>query len=189
LGLTSSAARAFQAIAAGGEAGWAEEARQRAAVLERDGRGVRESWENAMRLGTALITSGAAVPADVVQRYPGLMRAYFYNAARTAPSRERVLALEPMAAELDRFEGQSILVDYIRRLASADFRKRAPLASAYQQVLDGKPITPELATTLATPTGSSDVLDIVMGGMVQLADVADHLDGFERMTRQTADAW
>jgi cellulose synthase operon protein C len=187
--LPLSAAQAFRAIAEEGEPGWADEARQRAEPEERRGQDARTSWMHANEEGEGLLKTGTPVSTELVQRFPGLMRAYFYNAVRTAPSRERVLALVPMAAELDRSSDRPILVDYVRRVASLDFQRRAPLATAYAQLMHGAPLAAEVQAALTSETPSSDVVDIVMGAMVTSDVVTGHLEAFRRMAKQANDLW
>jgi hypothetical protein len=189
LDLPLSAAQAFRAIADEHETGWAEEASSRAAVLEARARSAREPWDRASKAGAALVATGALVPIDLVRAVRGMTHAYFYNAVRTAPSRERVLALAPMAAELDRLGNQPILSDYVRRVASFDFQRRAPLAAAYAQLLAGTQPSAAVKALLTDPTAPAEVADIVMGAMVQLEVVADHLEAYRRMVKQTRDPW
>lgn len=189
LDLPLSAAQAFHAIAGEQEAGWADEARDLAGREDRRGQGARENWKRASEAGEALATTGTPVPSELIQAVPGVLRTYFYNAVRTAPSPERVLALAPLAAELDQRGDRRILGDYVQRVAKLDFHRRAPLADAYAHLLQGKPIPAKVKAELTTPTASSDVIDIVMGAMVELEVVADHLDGFRRMAKQTGDPW
>ncbi|HEX7838623.1 MAG TPA: CHAT domain-containing protein [Kofleriaceae bacterium] len=189
LDLPLSAAQAFQAIAGDHEPGWGDEARTRAEAEDRHGRDLQPKWQRAYQASQALVNAGTLVPATLVQEVPGVMRAQFYNAVRTAPSRERVLALAPMAAELDRLGGQPILSNYVQRVAKLDFHRRAPLAGAYAQLLQHGRLTPELERELTTPDPSSDVSDIAMGAMVELDAVPDHLEAFRRMTKQAGDPW
>ncbi len=189
LDLPLSAAQAFRTVADEHEAGWADEARVRASVEQIRGQAVQASWARASEAGEALLDTGAPVPAELVAPFPELIRAYFYEAVRTAPDRQRVLGLAPLAAELDRLGDQSTLSDYIRRVANLDFRRRAPLASAYARLLRDAPLPAAVASELTTPTASADVVDIVMGAMLKLEVAADRIDAYRRMARQTGDPW
>jgi hypothetical protein len=189
LDLQRSAAQEFQAIASAHEPGWGEEAQVRGSEAERLGKAFQERWKDASVAGEALLTTGAPVRPGLGEAFPGLMRAYFYNAVRTAPTRERVLALMPLAAELDRHSAQPVLGDYVRQIASSDFRRRAPLADAYGRLLRHAPLTPELTAALTTSVASRDVLDIVMGATVEMDAVGDHIAAFRRMVKQTDDPW
>jgi hypothetical protein len=187
LDLPLSAARAFREIAEDHEPGWAEEALRRAAPEESRAREARTRWDRADAAGEALVTTGAAMPAELIAGVPGLARAYLYDAVRTAPSRERVLAIAPLAVELDRINGQSTLQAYVTRVASLDFHRRAKLAGAYAQ-LRHQP-TAAVAAELTSPSASADTVDIVMGAMSSLHVIPDHLEAYRRMANQTGDPW
>jgi hypothetical protein len=189
LELPLSAAQAFREIADEHEAGWSDEARRRAEVQDELGRNARKRWEDASAAGQALQDTGALVPTRIAEQFPGLMRAYFYNAVRTAPDREHVQTLAPMADALDRVGGQPLLRAYVQRVADLDFHRRAPLASAYAQLLKGVGLDTAIKRELTTDTASPDVADVVMGAMVELDVVTEHLDAFRRMTRQAGDPW
>jgi len=188
LDLPRSAAQAFEAIAGEHEPGWADEARARAVGPRQRGELLQTRWEQATRAGQALVATGAAVPIDLVRGFPGVMRTYFYNAVRTASSRERVLALGPMAAELDKLGDRPVLTGYVERVAGLDFQRRAPLAAAYARVLQGAQPTDKLRALLVAPA-SADVADIIVGTMVQLDAVAGHRDAFRAMTERSGDPW
>lgn len=191
LDLPLSAAQAFRAIAAEQEAGWADEARTRAETQAQLAQDFHDTWDRASRAGQALVSSGAPVPGELVQAHPGVLRTYFYNAVRTAPSRDRVLALAPLAAELDRIGDPQphVLSEYVKRVAKLDFRRRAPLARAYADLLQNKPVTGPLGAALTAETASADIADIVMGAMVERDVVAAHRDWFGKMAAQTGDRW
>ena len=100
-----------------------------------------------------------------------------------------MLALGAIADALDRVAGQTVLRGYVRRVAAFDFRRRAPLARAYAQVLAGEALDARVRAELTTDHPSPDVADIVIGAMVQLDVAADHLEAFRELTRQIADPW
>ena len=186
LDLPLSAAQAFRAIAGEREPGWSGEAAARAAPLAERGHDFEATWQRAYRAGQALALRGELVPGDLIRQRPGVLRASFYNAVRAAPSRERVLALAPMAAELDQLATQPhALNDYVQRVARLDFRQRAPLARAYADLLQGKP----LARALTQETSSRDITDIVMGAMIEREIVADHRAWFRAASAQAGDPW
>ncbi len=189
LGLRLSAAKAFREIADEHEPGWSEEALKRAESQDKAARDVKQPWDRAQQAGQAMTTGGALVPIDLVEKFPGMMRAHFYNAVRTASDRDRVLALGAIADALDRVAGQTVLRGYVRRVAAFDFRRRAPLARAYAQVLAGEALDARVRAELTTDHPSPDVADIVIGAMVQLDVAADHLEAFRELTRQIADPW
>lgn len=188
LELPLGAARAFRAIGNENEPQWADEARLLGEEQHKQGHDLWDTWQRAKDAGEALVNQGASVPTDLLRRVPGLMRAYLYRAVRTATTPERVLALAGMAGELDQLAGQTTLGNYVQRVAKLDFRRRAPLADAYARLLRGERPTPAIMARLTTPTATADVVDIVIGAMVEL-DVVDHLAAFQRMATQTGDPW
>lgn len=189
LELPLSAAKAFQDIADEHEAGWADEARHRAEIETRRGQNLRMHWDRAIEAGEALVKTGAPVPPELVAQVPGLIRAYLYDAVTSAPDPRRVLALAPLAADLDRLGGTPILSNYVRRVASLDFRRRAPLAAAYAQLRAGEPLDAVARAALTSPAASADVADIVMTAMRKLEVAADHVDAYRRMAKQSGDPW
>jgi cellulose synthase operon protein C len=189
LGLPLSAARAFQAIADEHEPGWSEEARNNAAREARQGQELQTTWSRAVAAGKALVENGSPVPPELIKAVPGVLRSYFYNAVRTAPDASRVLTLAPLAAELDGLGDQQVLQDYVQRIAKVDFGRRAPLARAYAQLLDGKEVSGKLGDQLTTPTASVEVMDIVIGAMVELDLAPSQLDEFRRLVKQVEDPW
>jgi tetratricopeptide (TPR) repeat protein len=181
------AAAELRAIAGEHEPGWADEAATRAAAEEARAHAAQASWNRANTAGQSLVATGAPVPTELAQAFPGLIRTYFYEAVRTAPSRERVRALAPLAAELDRPGGEPLLTAYVQRVASFDFRRRAPLADAYARLRTDP--SARLTAELTTATPAAEVADIVMGAMFERDAVVDHLEAYGRLARQTGDPW
>jgi hypothetical protein len=190
LELSLSAAEAFRAIANEHEAGWSEEANARAKAQAERAQDFKSKWERAYEVGQALQLGGPPAPDDVVGERPGILRAFFYNAVRTATSPERASSLAPMAAVLDRFDhDQHTLGDYVDRVVKLDFGRRGPLARAFADLLVGRPVPEPIATELITETESRDIVDIVMGAMVERDVVADHREWFLRMAKSAGDRW
>jgi cellulose synthase operon protein C len=195
LDLPLAAAQAFRAIADEHEAGWADAAAERAKQLSRLGDDLHTKWQQACAAGEALLEAGTPVPRTLVGEFPGVLRAYFYNAVRTAPSAARVRALAPMAAQLDQLgdPGQHILTDYVQRVARLDFTRRAPLAAGYAALLRDAPVPDPIAAQLTTETDDAAVADIVMGAMVERSVQGDvimrHRRWFRRRVNQYKDPW
>lgn len=191
LPLPLSAAQAFRAIVDDHEPGWSEEAGARAELLSEYRRAFHDTWQRARQAGESLVDAGAPVAGELLQARPGVLRAYFFDAVRTAPSRDRVLALDAMAAALDRIAGrdQRTLSDYVHRVARLDFRRRARLAAAYAALLRHAPIAEPVALALTRETASLDVADIVMAAMIERGVVADHGAWFRAMAERTGDPW
>jgi hypothetical protein len=195
LDLPLAAAQAFQDIADQHEAGWGDDAARRAQQQLQIGNAPRETWQRAFDAGQALVAAGTAVPRALVGEIPGMLRAYLYNAVRTAPSAERVRALAALAAQLDQLgdPGQHILTDYVQRVARVDFARRAPLAAGYAALLRGAPVPDPIAAQLTTETDDDAVADIVLGAMIERdvrgEVIAPHRLWFARRIHHDQDPW
>jgi hypothetical protein len=191
LGLPLSAAAELEAIANQGEPGWAGEAMARAKAKSENARALRRTLEDAEAAAKLLIDGGPAPSPALIAARPGLIRASFYQAIRTATTAERVASLAPLAAALDSTGDpeQHTLRDYVERIQKLDFKRRAPFARAFAAMLTGAPVPEPIATQLVAETDSDDLADIVMGAMFERNTVASHRDWFLRMSRRANDPW
>lgn len=187
LGLPLLAARAFEAVAELGEPGWSDEARQRAAALRDTVEARRRKWETASAVGKALI-AGTVPPEESADVRQPVLRLYFYDAVRAAPSAERVRALLPLARALDRAAGGDALERHVRRVAASDFGERAPLARAYADYLRGA-LSETETQTLLTRLLRSKQDDLLMGLLVLTRKVPEHLETFAALARASGDPW
>ena len=151
LELPLAAAQSFDAVAALGEPGWADEARARSAALE-------DAWKARIASTTADIAaskamiSGGALPTDaIVQRAPSMVRHYFYHAARSAPSLQRLEELRPLAVKLDAAFGDTTLATWIDRIAKEAPESRAALGPRYARYM--------LMPTAPPPVPAPEVAD------------------------------
>jgi hypothetical protein len=136
LHLDLAAADDFEKVAALGEPGWADEARARARAL-RDAFDDRvQTWRAAKKAGRAMVDTGAQPPAELVRRYPSYLARYLYHALRSSPSRERALALLPLAITLDGADPDAPLARAVQRMATGDFGRRGPLAEEYGRLFE-----------------------------------------------------
>lgn len=145
LGLTLHAAETFEQVARLREAGWSQEAERIAKDLRSRDDSLPQSlrqWGRARDAGEAWVLRGEAPPQDLLTRFPGLMRLYFYDAARAAPSLERAAALRSVAHALDEQTGRAVLAPYLDRVLHSDFSQRAPIAADYA-ALFSQPNRPE----------------------------------------------
>ena len=138
LGLRLVAARSFEEVAARGEPGWSEEAARNASLLRESETRRKTRWQEAQKAGKALIAEGTAPSPELLADRPPVLRLHFYDAVRTRESKEQVLALLPLARELDAQQGGEVLARHVARIAEHDFTRRAPLAKAYGQLLRGE---------------------------------------------------
>jgi len=184
LGLESAAAAAFEEVAKGAEQGWSADAAALATALRRGARERLESWTTARAAGEAMRRGGPVMAVELVRRHPGVSRLFFYDAARTAPDRARVLSLLPVARELDRASGSAVLAGVIARTSGADFAVRRPLAVDYQRMFDGGRVPGLSARALA-----AGQIDLALGAMLLGDEILADLEQYRRMARLTADPW
>ncbi|MBN1204732.1 MAG: zf-HC2 domain-containing protein [Myxococcaceae bacterium] len=159
LGLSRHAEETFEQLAELAEPGWSEEALSLAASLRRK----REERATAHQAAIAALLErlsqpGAPLPLASVRQQPELLRAALYEAVRTAPSPERVLALLPLAEELDRLQGDTLLQRYVSGVAARDFSLRAPLARAYALLLGSESPEPAALREQLRRAGERDLL-------------------------------
>ncbi|NVI98869.1 CHAT domain-containing protein, partial [Myxococcus sp. AM009] len=129
------AAQAFRDVEKLGEPGWAEEAALNAAELESTVQQGFEHWRAMDAAGRALLDGPPVNLPEHFVEVPSA-RLYFYDAIRAASNPEQALALLDLAAKLDARAGRgSILQNYVRRVATADFTRRAPLARDYAELV------------------------------------------------------
>ncbi|WP_426757024.1 zf-HC2 domain-containing protein [Myxococcus sp. Y35] len=189
LGLLKQAEASFRDVAAlpGQEAEWRRAAERRANELRalrdaeaaRRQRQVRETW--------ARLTEGVAEPSHLVRQQPAVTRAALYEAVRTAPSAAAVSALMPLAIELDRLGGGTVLQDYVRDTAARDFAVRAPLARDYARLMKGEAM-PGLLETLR----ASQETDLYVGALLHTGEAAtdaEALKALQRYAHGSRDPW
>ena len=186
MNLPMAAAKEFDGILAAGEAGWADEAHTRAEALRAQVKQRRAHWKAAREAGQHLIEDGTPIP-DALYDVTGTVTLKFHDAVRSAPSRERVLALLPLARALDGLNRNTRLAAYVQRIAASDFRVRKPLAERYRELALGR-ATPEAIRALlaAVATGPDD---IKMGTIVVANQVGARLDEYRRLAAATGDPW
>src|SRR5262249_19791155 len=100
MNLPLAAAKEFDGIEASHEPGWADEAKTRADALRTQLKQRREHWKAAREAVQRLIEDGTPIP-EALYDVTGTVTLKFHDAVRSAPSRERVLALLPLARALD----------------------------------------------------------------------------------------
>ncbi|TMQ17650.1 MAG: CHAT domain-containing protein [Deltaproteobacteria bacterium] len=192
LGLPFSAARAFDHVATVAEPGWSDEARMRATELRASTTKAEKSWHDAWAAGQRLITTGEPLPAGAIRAHPGVIRLRFYDAVRAAPTVERLLALRPVASELDATYGGSVLTSLIARIARSHFAVRAPLAATYARlIVDANRIDRgERERFLAALRRAGDQAEDILLGTLIITDEAQHsLAELQRLAEATRDPW
>lgn len=189
LNLPLAAARELDRIGALGEPGWAGEARTRAALLRAAVVQRRTRWRQAYDAGLRLIEDGAAVPIELAE-VTGTMTMRLYDAVRAAPSRERALALLPLAQALDAAYHRDRLASYVLRIAASDFRIRKPLADSYRALALGRPMASAAdADAFLSRLANAGADDLRLGTMIYTSRVAAHLEDYRRLAAAAADPW
>jgi len=186
MNLPFAAAQEFDGIEASHEPGWSDEARTRAEALRTQVKQRRAHWKAAREAGQRLIQDGTPIP-DALYDVSGTVTLKFHDAVRSAPSRERVLELLPLARALDATNRSTRLADYVQRIAASDFRIRKPLAERYRELALGRATPDAVKALLAAVASGPD--DIKMGAIVIANQVGARLDEYRRLAAATGDPW
>ncbi|TSC22984.1 CHAT domain-containing protein [Corallococcus sp. Z5C101001] len=158
MGLTLRASELFEQVAKLGEQGWGREAHAQALALREATLERQRQWTAAREATLALVRdSQAPLPMDAARQMPGTVRGVFYEVVRAAESKERAVALLPLAKELDRVHGGSVLTDYVQRVVKRDFSRRGALARQYAESLREGQGVPEVLLDKARMTGDEDI--------------------------------
>ncbi|QSQ24633.1 CHAT domain-containing protein [Pyxidicoccus parkwayensis] len=192
LGLTLLAAEDFEAVAKLSEPGWSEEAWGQARRLRDDTQARGREWTDVSALMKDLLAeSDARLPLDEARAHPGLVRRAFYDAVRSAPSREAVLRLLPLAQVLDALHpgGEApVLAGYVQRVAARDFSRRGPVARRYGRLARGElPAGGEWVEELRR-SGEEDIL---LGALVRASEAGQAVDValLSRLALAQEDPW
>lgn len=182
------AARDFQEVALNEQdKRWSQEAQARADMLRSADRDNDLRWQALLELGKNLVATGRPPEESPEVRSP-IMRLYFYEAVRTRTSREEVLALGPLAAQLDRDAGGDVLQRYVERISRRDFSRRAPLAQDYARLRQAKKDEPQVAVILDRILRSNED-DLIVGALDHAKAEQEHLEEFEARARASQDPW
>jgi cellulose synthase operon protein C len=193
LGMPLTAAEAFEVVASRHEAGWSEEASERASALRAGFQRRQGGWRDARTAGDRLVATGM-VDEPILAAYPGLMRRYFYDAVRTAASSERVRALRPLAAALDARFGGQYLARYVDRVSRADFGRRGPLAARYAALVRGELTDASNVEALLGALRAARQDDLVLGALPRTGPGASrptraHLNEYVALAHAARDPW
>jgi hypothetical protein len=130
LGLTNQAAHSFGEVAAKNEPGWADEARQRQAALQKQADAEKAAYDALNAAGDKMIAGGPVLSLESARISRGDARHFLGEAVRTADSRERVLSMLPLAQEVDRLDHNDYLERYVKSVATSEFKVRGPVSAA-----------------------------------------------------------
>ncbi len=188
LELWASSAKAFEAVAAQGEPGWADEARARAQAMRERLRTEEQAWLAAQKAGEALVGGGGTISSEELRKRPDVYRLYLYDAIRAASDAQRLRELWPLAETLDAHYGGSTLRDAIRWAEARDLQRRAPLAALYLSVFRREPVAGGLPGYLEKLRAAGEI-DILMGTLLVTREVDKDVEGYTRLAARTRDPW
>ena len=206
LGLTRGAAAAFHAVADKQERGWADEAGKRAAALDAEASALEQRFQRLNQASVALASGKIEMSLDDARAEPGYARGILYDAIRSAPTRERLDALRPLAKAIDESDGDHAVQDAIDRAAAS---LHPELAKAYgemiralsveahltQPVGDEKPVPAGTARkALLAQLRAAHADDLLIGVLMKLAADRSTLDDdevaeFAKLTAASPDPW
>lgn len=189
LELPLAAEKAFQAVARLNEAGWAQEAANNARDAGDRKRNAEARWQTFKAACQAMISTGE-VRSDVLNgNSPPILRLYFYEAVFASPTPQRVLGLLPLAQELDRVSGGTVLADYVKRTAARPFSKRRVLAEQFLKSVENPAQMPEAAKLVDAAQASGDA-DLLMGALVRGRQIKPStLETFRQLAHASGDPW
>ncbi|ATB35238.1 hypothetical protein CYFUS_000650 [Cystobacter fuscus] len=188
LGLPWFAAQSFEEVASQQEPGWAEEARDRARHLREQEAERQSRWKDVQTDGDELTRPGLHALSSDFSQAPSA-RLHFYIAVWSAPSRDRVLELLPLARELDVRATGHVLEDYVQRVSKSDFTRRERLVQEYVALKGTRPAVQEQEKLIASLRGSSGNEDLLLGVLLRLEETARHLDAFAEAVKMLEDPW
>jgi hypothetical protein len=189
LDLGLAGATMFDGIKALGEPGWSVEAGQRAAYLRGPIEERRQRWLEVLKAGREM-AAGGPIRIDLVDTAAGYGRAFLYDAVRAAPDAARVSELRPFAEALDEAYGGDVLQRYVQRIAARPFARRARLAKVHAQLLANYDLLDAQAQDrYLDELRRAGEDDLLLGTLVVLDRVRDHLAEYRRLAHKSGDPW
>jgi len=188
LGLPGFALQNFEEVANQEEAGWADEARDRARHLREQMAKSQSRWNDVQEEGARLAQPGPHSLSSEARQSPST-RMHFYIAVWSAPTRERVLELRSVARDLDAQATGRILETYVERVAALDFTRRGPLVQKYLALEDAVSPAPQQEELRASVRASRGNEDLLVGMLLRLNATKHHLDTFTQAARALKDPW
>lgn len=206
LGLPRAAAIAFRAAAARNEAGWADEARQRADALDREVDAMQERFARINLASVDLVQGKITLTADDAHAMPGFARGILYDAIRSATTPAQLAQLQPLADAIDSADRDTAMADAIRRATSdlrpelsrqyADMIRALAVESGMVPPGDHDPVVPAGAarSQLLAALRAAHADDLLIGVLMKVTadrSVVDPGDVAEltRLTTASPDPW
>lgn len=164
LQLPLAAAEVFDEVVELGELGWSLEAAQRAVMLREHNAVRAERWRSEKAACAHL--SAAHLPArEVVRGSTSYCRPAFYAAVREASSRDDVLALLPVAEELDATAGNQAATNLVHQVAAADPAQRRHAVAAFEQLTGTADLSPADSRRVLDEIRATNQTDIVLAAV------------------------
>ncbi|WAS94005.1 CHAT domain-containing protein [Nannocystis punicea] len=186
LGLLRLAADELDALAEVDTPAWGAEAVRQAVMLRYEPGAREQLFVDVQRAGAALIERGEPISEEAIAGAPSLVRLYFYDAVRAAPSRARLESLAPLAERLDRVAGGHVLQDMLQKTSKENFARRGPLAEEFAGLALGRGGD---GAELAARARAARQVDIALGAMIHAGLVRADLDVFIELAESTGDPW
>lgn len=181
--LSRRAAAEFTAIAAWNEPGWSKEA---AALTKTLAAGEELDW----RTGVSHLSAASRFPNELAGKYPWLARRAIYRSARLATSREELIAMMPLARQIDDKHQTAVLSNYLERLGKQSFAERAALAKTYRNLEMRSRSGPIAVDDLdLKKILSSKEADLIAGAVLVTGTVSAHLDKLREAAAALGDPW
>src|SRR6185503_1994075 len=146
------------------------------------------------KLGPKLASAPDSIGPELARKVPGTTRLYFYDAVRGAATADAVRALAPLARTLDSVSGGEVLTRYLERTASADFKRRGPLAARYARIIAGERVDAAAARDFLAALRAARQDDILLGALIHTSPdrrtvPPELLPEFRRLAEATGDPW
>ncbi len=192
LGLSWAAAAAFSQVAALGEPGWSQEARARAAELEREATARKALTERVLAAGPLLSSAPQALSLDDARRLPGLARVYLYDALRSATS-EQLVALAPLIEAVEGRAPNGPLGGLRQRMQA--LAQRSPgLVATYREISIKKSLPRAARAAFLQQLRAARADDLLIGALIHLSPsgyvVAEaELPELTRLAAASPDPW
>ena len=183
LQLPLAAAHELERVAESGEAGWAEEARERAADLRR-AVAERDRGTAALRAGMPAVTAADVAP------FPALARMYFLDSLRLADSAGAMRALRPVAEALDARAGDTTAVAALDEALTRDLAVRRRFHDRYRALIQRKLAPADVDALLRELAAAGpDVADLLAGAIVASGRTGAQADALEQALGRARSPW
>lgn len=166
LQLPGAAAEAFDDVAKLGEPGWSLEALERAGELRRDQAARSQRWRVAQNACVPMLAN-ALPDRTVVRSNPSVCRPAFYRVVRSTVSRDDVLALLPIAEELDQDAGNVAATSLVHQVAAADPVQRRRAVAGFEQLTETAGLSPADKRRLLDQLRATNQSDLMLAAIAR----------------------